>query len=358
MANYLIGSAGNVVTGTDNNDTLETVSSLTESTIAGLAGDDTLKISSTAFTDINVRLGAGDDVFTSTNSADIKSSFLAFGAGDDTFTLNAESAGLQASTIRGNEGQDTIAITFTGLSATASSVKIEGNAGNDTITLSSDETLRDTTIGAGKGNDTLSYLLAGSLKDGELAGGFGEDTISATQGFDSSLIRLGQGNNDGTDSADSLHLNGVVRNSTVKAGVGNDTISATFLANSTSSVIEGNAGEDTITLTASAVASAFIVRGGADNDTIELVGSADLNQSGDIYGGAGDDTISGSFTGYNVYGGDGADVMEWSDSATQYHFTEGDSEMGSMDNIELSGAVATNTVLTRYASAVTAMTAT
>jgi len=360
MANFSVGSAGNNVTGTETGDVIELVSGFKNSTVDGLAGADTLKISSTSFQDSTVYLRGGDDTVTATQggSADIKSSTLILGAGDDTFTFDANSAGINNSTIRGNEGQDTIAITFTGLSATASSLDIQANQGNDTITITSDESLRSALIGGGAGADTIKLTGAGSLQDSTLAGGFGEDTISAVQDFDSSLIRLGQGSNVETDSADTLVLSGLIRNTTIKGGNGDDTISANFEANSTSSVIEGNAGNDDIVLTATGVASAFEVRGGAGNDTILVVGSAGLNQSGEIYGGDGDDVISAAWTGYNIQGGVGADTMEWEDSAVNYDWTEGDSILGSMDNIELSGAAATNTVQMTFASAVTSKTAT
>ena len=362
MANFIIGSAGQVVTGTDSADLIELISGFSASTVDGLAGADTLKISSTSFTDATVYLRDGADTITATNSADIKSSKIILGAGADTFTYNAESAGINNSTIRGNEGQDRLALTFTGISATASSIDIGTNQGNDTIIITSDETLASAAVGAGAGADAFTFVGDGIWQDSTLAGGFGEDTITANGDFKSSLIRLGQGSNVETDSADLLQYTGLIQNSSVKGGAGNDTIQGTLEANSTSTVIEGNAGNDTMTISATGVFSGFQARGGAGEDTINLRVSADLVVSSDIYGGAGNDVISGAATAMNIYGGAGADTMVYADSAATYHYTEGDSDLGALDLIDMSSntdnAAAADVLEFTFASAVTAMSST
>ena len=56
----------------------------------------------------------------------------------------------------------------------------------------------------------------------------------------SSLVQMGNGDNSETDSADTLVYSGVMANSTVKGGAGNDTLTLAILDNSTATIIEGN----------------------------------------------------------------------------------------------------------------------
>merc|ERR1719197_788315 len=121
-----------------------------------------------AFADTNVRLGQGDD-----------------------FALIAGVASANASTIRGNEGNDEIRFaSFTGASTTASDLRLNGNAGADDIqfTWSGTEANGFGILG-GADNDTVSATFTTNISafgiadntftGAKIGGNKGDDVIVA-----------------------------------------------------------------------------------------------------------------------------------------------------------------------------------
>jgi len=339
MASFLIASAGVSVSGTTNADAVSIVTAASAATIRGYAGNDTVTVSATNFNDSFAYLGEGNDTFNPLTGSDVKSSTIILGADDDDLTFSFNGSEFSNSTIKGNEGKDTIALTLTGVDATALNLAIEGNAGNDVITLTSDETLNAVTIGAGKGTDTITAVGAGTLKDATIAGGLGDDTLNLGMNFESSLLRLGQGVSDGTDSADTITLSGSFADSSLKGGAGDDTITADISNNSDSWIIEGNAGDDLIDITAGTNNTSIEIRGGSGDDTVDYDNAAGSTNSAEIYGGKGDDLIrlEANTTGLTIWGGAGQDSLDWvSTGAQTYGFNEGDSTFTAMDVISAS----------------------
>jgi phage protein U len=348
MATFLIASAGATVTGTTDKDTFEIISPASAVTVMGLGEDDTVKLSASSLQDSFIKLGAGDDTISTAVVGDLKSSTINGGPDDDTITLDLQGATTVSTTLRGNEGKDTFTLTLSGLDATASSLNLGTNAGDDTIQLISNTSALGFSIGAGADDDKIT-LSGGAYTDSTIAGGFGEDVITADADIDKTLVRLGQGSDSGTDSADTYVGNGMFKASTIKAGAGKDTITLSG-TNFTSSVIEGNDGDDTITMSAATTYSALEIRGGAGNDTITFSG-ATTNQSADIYGGAGNDVINvTNGTGMQIYGGLGADSATWENGGANYKVAFGDSTQDSMDTIDMSGATSGQAVAFEFDS--------
>lgn len=342
MANFLIGSAGVTVDGSTTNDTFEVITGASAVTVNALGGDDTIKLSAVNPSDSLFTLSDGEDTFTiATSNAtgmDFQSSTIRGGLGEDTLNVGTFSSEVNSMEIRGNEGNDTLNLSLTNLDGTASSIDLGGNEGNDTILVSADAAVYDTTIGGGKGADDISFI-GGTFTDSTLIGGFGTDTATADMDVNSSLIQLGNGTNDATDSADTLVYSGVIANSSVKGGAGDDTLTMAILDNSTATVIEGNLGADTFNISAGGDYESTQFRLGAGNDIINLSGDA-AAVSADIFGGLGNDDINfDQVSGLVVDGGVGADDIEWS-GATTYRMAFGDSTEASMDQIE-AGAAAT-----------------
>jgi hypothetical protein len=287
MANFLIGSAGVTVDGTTSNDTFEVITGASAVTVNGLAGDDSLKLSAFNPSDSLYTMGDGEDTFTiATSNAtgmDFQSSTIRGGIGEDTINVGTYSSEINSMEVRGNEGNDTLNLSLTNLDGTASSIDFQGNEGNDTILVSADANVYDSTIGGGKGADDITFE-GGTFNDSTLIGGFGTDTATADMTVKSSLIQLGNGTNDSTDSADTLVYSGVISNSTVKGGAGGDTITMQLVDNSTATIIEGNLGNDTINISAAGDYESTEFRLGAGADTLNLSGDG-AGVSADIFGG-------------------------------------------------------------------------
>jgi hypothetical protein len=343
MANFLIGSAGVTVDGTTSNDTFEVITGASAVTVNGLAGDDSLKLSAFNPSDSLYTMGDGEDTFTiATSNAtgmDFQSSTIRGGIGEDTINVGTYSSEINSMEVRGNEGNDTLNLSLTNLDGTASSIDFQGNEGNDTILVSADANVYDSTIGGGKGADDITFE-GGTFNDSTLIGGFGTDTATADMTVKSSLIQLGNGTNDSTDSADTLVYSGVISNSTVKGGAGGDTITMQLVDNSTATIIEGNLGNDTINISAAGDYESTEFRLGAGADTLNLSGDG-AGVSADIFGGLGNDDINFSnVSGIVVEGGAGADAMEYEANSVTYRMGFGDSTDASMDTIG-AGAVTT-----------------
>jgi hypothetical protein len=347
MASFLITSAGESYDGATGNDTFEVITGASASTVNGFDGDDTVTLSASAITlgDSLFAMGEGDDTFdvntANSTGIDYQSATVRGGAGEDTINIGMFSAEINNVSVNGNEGDDTINVNLTSIDGTASSITVIGGASADTITVTSDDDVHDAYIGGGQDDDVVRYL-GGILSDSTLIGGFGEDTASAGVDLDSSLIQMGNGTNGDTDSADTLNYSGVMANSSIKGGAGGDTFTVELDDNSTAAVIEGNLGNDTISVSAAGDYESTEVRGGAGDDTITFSGEQAANVSSEIYGGAGEDNIDFALaTGLIVYGNAGADDLDYmihTGAGVIYAYDFGDSDEGSADQIEVGAA--------------------
>jgi hypothetical protein len=282
------------------------VSSLTESLLAGGAGNDSIFLGDqlAAFSKVSVGGGQGNDII-------------------GTFNSGANTAGhlgvITGSQVRGGAGNDTVFINTEG--ASASNTKVVGNGGNDSVMFSGATLeINSGLIGGGAGNDDV-VVVARSANKVTVNGGAGNDSINVlfSAGTDASLI---QGDNS-TTGADTINLSlgASVSSTTVDGGLGADSIVLSGQTDGGSNIIDAGGGNDTIYIQSAGIdtLSASTVLGGAGNDSILIealaIGSV---QSAFIKGGAGKDTItieatqtvgSSGAVGLSIKGGGGADSL-------------------------------------------------
>ncbi len=158
------------------------------------------------------------------------------GKGDDTFTFNGDA--LEASTVRGNDGDDNI--NFADTSGLIDAF-INGNAGDDTISSGSIET---TTIQGGAGGDTISIgfdtpapVESSSAIDSLVNGNKDDDEITVNGATDALTVRGGQGD----DTINSSSALGAVE------AFGDDGDDAINTNNEFSDTLTGGDGVDTFT---------------------------------------------------------------------------------------------------------------
>jgi hypothetical protein len=282
------------------------VSSLTESLLAGGAGNDSIFLGDqlAAFSKVSVGGGQGNDII-------------------GTFNSGANTAGhlgvITGSQVRGGAGNDTVFINTEG--ASASNTKVVGNGGNDSVMFSGATLeINSGLIGGGAGNDDV-VVVARSANKVTVNGGAGNDSINVlfSAGTDASLI---QGDNS-TTGADTINLSlgASVSSTTVDGGLGAESIVLSGQTDGGSNIIDAGGGNDTIYIQSAGIdtLSASTVLGGAGNDSILIealaIGSV---QSAFIKGGAGKDTItieatqtvgSSGAVGVSIKGGGGADSL-------------------------------------------------
>lgn len=136
-----------------------------------------------------------------------------------------------------------------------------------------------------------------------ISGSSGNETVEVQWGnfkqqftFTGSLIVEDAGQGD-----DYIDLRGLVSTVEVHGGVGNDTI---FLSDGANSTAYGDDGNDTITASSQGNATGVVLYGGAGNDTL-TGGSAAI----EIHGGDGRDTITGTSQADTLYGDGGDDTI-------------------------------------------------
>jgi len=200
------------------------------------------------------------------------------GQGNDGFVFGLGLTGIGAttSTIRGNDGNDTIS-----LNGAINASLINGNAGQDSITISGALSNGSKILG-GDNNDTIE-LLAASFASGTTANGnVGDDTLRA-----------------------SAALGANMSGATIFGGQGNDTF--TFTASGFNVILSGDDGNDTI----NSGIGADTLWGGAGNDTISAGAGNDS-----LLGGSGNDVLIGGAGADTMFGGDGADTFVSEAAAT------------------------------------------
>jgi Ca2+-binding RTX toxin-like protein len=233
--------------------------------IGGNTGDDiittALGTGSNNLTNFNVRMGGGDDAYTSNDN--ILNSFI---------SLDGETLA--------NDGNDTFA--GGGAANTIINSEIVGRGGNDVFTALAVNT---STVNGNTGNDQITFT--GSTNS-TILGGQGADTIQSTAGAaGASNLMTVNGNRGG----DTLTLLGSGYTGTVYGGQGDDTINANAVTTAAAAAL-------------AATATGVTLNGDLGNDGITGTTGIDT-----INGGDGNDTIDGG-TGANIIsGGAGADIF-------------------------------------------------
>jgi hypothetical protein len=305
MADILISAVSTTYTGTENADDFQnTIGSIRDITVEGGSGSDILTIASgtkdsdgadgqrlrfsIASADLN--LGFGDDTLDfigndASGQAKFDDSNVRMGQGDD-LALIAGVASANASTIRGNEGNDEIRFaSFTGASTTATDLRLNGNAGADDI----------------------QFTWSGTEAKGfGILGGAYNDTVSAT--FTTNISAFGSADNTFTGAK-------------IGGNKGDDVIVANFLGTSDQVRVNGNSGSDTIVVTAAADNVRFGVAGGKDNDVISAVFvGGNTSEAATVAGSLGNDTVSltlqsgGRISGFALNGASGDDVLTFTNN--------------------------------------------
>ena len=288
----------------------------------------------------------GDDVFGFSAGADI----IYGGDGDDTYDLSAETfnftVDLSANTSSYEGGSDIVSLHDV--------ENVTGGSGNDTITGDSN----DNVLNGGVGNDTI----VGSAGNDTLDGGAGTNTldysaqtsdltidlssnsatgagIAADTVSNFSILRTGSGDDTvtGTASTETFYdgagddvYDGGGGNDVFYAGAGDDTYDAGHgwggwiyftgvTADVTISFLTGTA-FSTETGTDSLDGIRNVV-GGDGNDTITGSSCPTYNH---LYGGAGDDVISGTNNGNGLYGGTGSDTLTGGSGGDDFFFMASD----------------------------------
>ncbi|WP_236069839.1 beta strand repeat-containing protein [Prochlorococcus marinus] len=270
----------------------QTVTSLSNVTIAGNAGNDTIN----------------------SQSATIAQSEIKSGKGDDRLTILE---GATNSTVRMGKGADSIHAL-----ASFTSSSILGNSGFDTISASAITAGSTPFIGGGKGTDSISI----ATQLGTIVGGYGADSITALAAFGGGIVygdangvtTGGTGTGTSADGADRISFSaGTVSGATtVYSGGGNDIITTANTSGTagTNMHIDGGKGADKIGTTSTTFLASNSIYGGDGHDTILMINSV----SGLILGGKGNDSIKiGTYTALDtsVNGGAGNDTITVSNGA-------------------------------------------
>jgi Ca2+-binding RTX toxin-like protein len=274
--------------------------------------------------------GLGNDLM---YGGDFSDSFL-IGANEGSDTVFGGETGYDFDTIVFSGGPNGVSVTYTGSEAgtyshnggTGSFSEIEGlqtTAQADTINGSASGSRM--TVWAGAGNDSLTggggddFIDAGDGND-TVFGGSGADTINAGSGDDS--ITGGDGNDSIFGDLGNDALFGGAGDDTLDGADGNDTLTGGAGADQ----LFGGSGSDTADYSGSATGVTVNLLtgqgsgGDAQGDTLSgienVIGSAHAdalstqNIAGDLFGGAGDDTLTGgSAANDQLYGGDGNDLI-------------------------------------------------
>jgi Ca2+-binding RTX toxin-like protein len=203
----------------DGNDTI-TVDGLRQGQISGDAGEDSITLTTTMETDMEIIVQGGDAADVISIDGLVGDATVTGGTGNDQMTLTFEDAFVDAN---GGDGDDVVVLDFSqgpGVSNFSPSF-LNGGSGNDALTL---ETFTGVAaLDGGTGNDTLTA----SAFFGTFNGGAGDDTFDITI----FAIQAGFFTVSGGDGQDSINLVDQVvqsvfapRNIDVDPGAGNDVV--------------------------------------------------------------------------------------------------------------------------------------
>ena len=320
------GAAGAVfgaaitVYGGNGNDTFNQGSASTGGEVLwGNAGTDTVSYASRSAA-VTVTIGAAADDGAAGELDDINSDIevVTGGSGDDTLTA----ASGVAATLNGGPGNDT-------LIGDSAADTLNGGAGNDTLRGKGGAD----TLNGDDGDDTFDEESAANGGD-VMNGGAGTDTVDySARTNDLTVTMDGAAANDG-ESGEGDNVKSDVEN--ILCGSGNDTVTGNSLNNRIdgaggNDTLNGGAGDD-VFVQGSAADGNDHINGGAGVDTVDYsqrsaditavldgtTASGDLgNSEADIlgtdvenlWGGSGDDTLTGNASANELVGGTGDDTL-------------------------------------------------
>ncbi|MCC0049839.1 MAG: cadherin domain-containing protein, partial [Rhodobiaceae bacterium] len=247
----------------------------------------------------NVTGGSGNDTLTGTSGVNV----IDGGGGND---IIAGLAG--ADTLTGGTGTDTLDYSADSTGVTinlATNAASGGDAQGDTISGFENVT-------GGSGNDTLTgtsgaNVISGGAGNDSLVGGAGDDVLSGGTGNDTIALDGGADTIDGGADYDILD---VIVTTDVTVNLSTGIVTGTGVNGTTVTGIEeiwGGAGNDTYT----GSANADTIYGWNGNDTIYGGGGADF-----LYGESGNDTIQGGAGADTLVGGSGTDTLDYSEDGT------------------------------------------
>ncbi len=307
------GSAGN---DTFNQGALATPSE----SIYGGSGTDTVSYASrTAALTVTLGAGANDGLAGEADNLADDLEVVTGGTGDDTFTA----AAAVAITFNGGAGADT-------LEGSSADDTLNGGAGADTLRGKEG----DDTLNGDDGDDSFDEE-DGSVANGAdvFNGGAGVDTVDySARTADLAVTMDGVDPNDG-ESGEGDNVKSDVEN--VKCGAGDDTVTG----NTSHNNIWGGDGDDTLTggagddvfVAEAATDGDDVINGGTGSDTVDysgrtnditavLDGTAGSGESGEsdtlgsdvenLWGGDGDDTLTGNSSSNELVGGVGDDTLD------------------------------------------------
>ena len=371
-----LASAGDSVNGGDGVDTLSFYLSDEEVSLSAMTVTGVERIISGGFTALRITAAELAPL------TEISGVFRLTGAGP--VVTGAKNLGYSAIYL------DSLIGTFDYSAATYGEVNVYGSAANETITGGADRT----SIYGGDGDDTLSgmgnYLsLSGdgggdTLQGGNfsdwLSGGAGQDHVYGNGGDDTLVIRLASDVvagevYDGGAGSDMLDLSDFLDNNTAENDITGVTLisiehlySPHWISRLSSSQLQGITilqgkfrlmDSPTISLAGVSHAGLQVTLNDA-GQTLSLAGSNNYYQTTGaiIYGGAGNDTITGGSSADKLYGGGGDDVLNEGTSIyiqtlcgdagnDRLILTNGATAIGGAgyDTVQLNGAVWTNGII-------------
>jgi ELWxxDGT repeat protein len=352
--------------------------------VDGQGGDDTITLDGRGLNNPIVHGGDGNDIIKVSNwnpaanllsqTLDYNKAYLsatAYGdAGDDTFL-----GGNNANDYFGGDGSDKIDYTnaldvpyvwsdgrwspnflvHRGINVSLDNVANDGETGSDNVHSDIEEVI------GGRGNDTLTAgnsaaTLVGAEGDDKLTGGAGNDSLDGGDGHDTIV---GDSNDSITsDTSDTFVddtppapvvqtapatalINGTLH---IGATTGDDQISI-FLRASNSKMLEVNM-NGIITAFKMKDVSLIQVDAGAGNDAVKFNEAfGNITISSKIYGGAGNDIITGASGSDRIMGGDGNDWISGGDGNDVIYGEAGDDRLFGGDGKDyIVGGAGTNVI--------------
>lgn len=337
------------------NDTFNQGSAATASeTFYGGSGTDTVSYASrTNAVTVTIGAGANDGESGENDNVSDDVEVVTGGAGNDSLTA----ASGVAATLNGGAGDDTLV----------------GDSGNDTLNGDAgDDTLQgkggNDTLNGGDGDDTFDEESAANGGD-VITGGAGTDTVDYSARTNALTVTMdGAAANDG-ESGENDNIKSDVEN--IKCGSGDDNVTGNALNNR----IDGGAGNDTLNggagddvfVQGAAADGDDTINGGAGSDTVDYSQrSANLSAvldgttaSGDtgnseadilgtdvenVWGGAGDDTLTGNSSANELVGNGGADTLNGGAGDDTLEGGAGDDTLNCGDGFDVTvGNVGTDT---------------
>lgn len=180
----LDGTASSInLGGNEGDDTIDVAAddAVYSTTIGGGAGVDGITYIGGTLNASTIIGGFGQDTV-EVGNVDVSASLIQLGNGDDSDTDSADtliySGVISNSTIKGGAGGDTLTIA---LEDNSTATIVEGNLGNDTFNISAAGDFESTEIRGGGGDDTINFSGAGGNVSAEIYGGLGDDDINISR---------------------------------------------------------------------------------------------------------------------------------------------------------------------------------